>query len=135
MSDRAADPYGRWSELLAEPEVLLIPLPEISSRDPHHFAVPKTARALAVLAAANRWRVRVTYARGPRIHSTTGRVTRIADTVAVRMRRDDQIAFAFWTAGKFEAPAIAWTFGKAPELLGAEPIKNYLKISYEGDRL
>lgn len=127
MSDRAPDRYGRWAELLAEPVPLLVPPPEISSREPYHFAVPSSARLLAKLAAANGWRVAVTYARGPRVHSTTGKVTRVVDSIAVRLQRGDQVALAFWTAGKFESPATAWTFGKAPELLGAEPIKDHVR--------
>lgn len=116
-----SDPYGRWSELLAERVTALVPPPEITSRDGVDGPVPKSAQALARLAAANGWRVRVTYARGPRT------AKRIADSIAVRMRRGEQIAVAFWTDAKFDKPAVAWTIGAAPELLGSEPIKDHIR--------
>ena len=117
---------GRWCELLADPETLTLPPPEVTSRDGATGPVPKTAQALADLAAANGWAVQVTYARGPRMHSAHGKFLRMVDSIAVRMRRGDQLAFGFWTAGKFDN-ATGWTFGKMPEHFGAEEIKDYVR--------
>lgn len=130
-----ADPYGRWAQLLAEPVTALVPPPEVTSRDRVEGPVPKAAQALARLAVAHGWAVRVTYARGPRVHSTHGTVTRIADSIAVRMRRGEQRAVAFWTDGKFDGdsdPAVAWAIGQAPERLGAEPIKDHVRTKETG---
>jgi hypothetical protein len=122
-----ADPYGRWDALMNPPAPRLIPPPELPA---HPVAdgcpIPDAAARFAARAAEYGWMVLTTHARGPVVHATHGTVTRVVDSIAVRITRGHQRAYACWVDGKFNNPATSLDPGEHPVLHGAEDIKAHI---------
>lgn len=68
--------------------------PEVITRAATAEETPKVAADLAKLAAEHGWEARVTYARG----TTDSDTPKLIHSIAVRMRRDAQVAAAVWTS-------------------------------------
>jgi hypothetical protein len=118
------DPYRHWDVLRRTGrmgdhvapalQALLppIPPPELPS---HPIAdgcpVPNAASDFAEKAAGYGWRVRATHARGPKVHMRLGTVTRVVDSIAIRISRGHRNAYAVWIEGTFDAPASLWLPG------------------------
>jgi len=108
------------------PRGFAIPAPERSSRDAVAAPIPKTAVRLARAAAGKDWTVRITFARGPLLHSTQDKVLRTVDSVAVRAVRGAGHAVGLWVDGGFKA-AWAWRDGGLPAGLGAAEVLEHVK--------
>ncbi len=66
--------------------------------------VPTGANNIRKHAEKHDWTVTVTFARGTQL----GRVARVATSVVLRMRRNNECAVAAWIDGKFDC-AYVWT--------------------------
>ena len=109
MTDR----YGRWAELMNPPAPPPIPEPELPSHPvTDGCPVPSAAEKFAAKAAGYGWTVRATHARGPVVHASHGTVTRIVDSIAIRITRGHRRAYAVWVDGKFDNPATSWGVGE-----------------------
>jgi hypothetical protein len=114
-----------WDETQVPRPLREIPPPEVSSRDAVMFRVPERARLLAARAEAGGWTVRITYARGPRLHARLGTVTKVVESVVVRMTRLPELAFGFWQGGKFDE-AWVWHAEHGTRVLGSKELNEYV---------
>lgn len=98
-------PARQWDPLPPK----LHPAPEVSSRVADEWELPRSAIRLREAAANAGWRSDARYARGTR----PGRISRVVDSIAIRMRRGGVSMWAVWLDGKFDA-AMIWRSGVIP---------------------
>lgn len=122
------------AELEEEIETAPIPAPEVRSTpieigDPR---LPGGAKTIINLARKNGWTAWATYARGPRVHSTTGALLEISDNVLVRLRLDgsERRAVGYWIT-KNDKPAFEFAWILRADLEN----RKYTTVSANSDEL
>lgn len=95
------------------------PMPEVTSRDDVPGPEKRAVRDLEAYAAEQGWRTWVTYARGSAPHATTGRPLAVRHSLAVRMIRGQERAWAVYREGSTWAWDTLYVNGKGFETITA----------------
>ena len=114
-------------------ESRIVPPPEIRATelDLSDPRIPGGAQQVIKAALAGGWRLKVTYARGPLMHSSQQTFLRMVDSVLIRGRRLPGEAFgAEWLDNKFDV-AYARGLDRPTAKIGANDLKARLKCPVE----
>lgn len=113
-----------------EPELYVLPAPEVRSRPAAGSEVPKGARDFINTMMKAEWRLATFYSRGPVIHARSGRALRMADVIGVRGERRGHDGLpgeliercaAVWQDGKSDG-AWYWLAGDMPRKMGVQAL-------------